>query len=174
MKYLKQIYKLKDPAGYKLLLAELENVAKATQDQHPEEGEAGDFGEAQEHKMPGMCTIMFDPYFRMATYVVFGLCVGNTLTGINAINEFTARIFEDIQKDNPGHGLKPVVGTALCGGIQWFACFVAPFLTYFNLRTIIIGGFLVMGLFEVLLGFFAMYHINLAVLACLMISLFVY
>ena len=124
--------------------------------------------------MPGMCKVIFDPYYRMATYVVVGLCVGNTLTGINAINEFTSRIFEDIQKDNPGHGLKPVAGTALCGGIQWFACFVAPFLTYFNVRAIIISGFLVMGVFEIALGFFAMYHINLAVLACLMISLFVY
>ena len=38
LSYLKKIYKLKDPDGYKKLLNELEEVAKATQDQHPEEG----------------------------------------------------------------------------------------------------------------------------------------
>ena len=124
--------------------------------------------------MPGMWTVIFDPYFRMATWVVLGLCLGNTLTGINAINEFSSRIFEDMQKDNPGKGLKPVQGDALCGGIQWFACFVAPFLSYVNVRAVIIGGFMVMGVFEVLLGFFSMYKMDYLVLGCLMISLFVY
>ena len=124
--------------------------------------------------MPGMWKIIFDPYFRKATWVIVGLCIGNTLTGINAINEFSTRIFEDMQKDNPGHGLKPVVGNALCGGIQWFACFVAPFLSYINVRGVIIGGFLVMGVFEVLLGFFAMHKHDYYVLVCLMLSLFVY
>ena len=79
-----------------------------------------------------------------------------------------------MEKDNPGHGLKPVVGSALCGGVQVFACFVAPFLTYINVRAVIIGGFLVMGVFEVALGFFAMYDMNTPVLICLMISIFVY
>ena len=124
--------------------------------------------------MPSMWTVCTDPYFRMATYVVFGLCLGNTLTGINGINEFSSRIFEDIRRDNPGHGLKPVVGNTLCGGVQVFACLIAPLLANFNLRAVLVAGFIAMGIFEVLLGTFITLKMNNAVLGCLVISLFIY
>ena len=60
---------------------------------------------------------MTDPYFRSATIIVVGLCLGNSLTGINAINAFSGRLLEDIEKDNPGHGIKPALGNAMVGGI---------------------------------------------------------
>ena len=102
-----------------------------------------------------MWKVMTDPYYRFATWMVVGLCGANTLTGINAINFFSTRILSDIKADNPDHGLTPVQGDALLGGIQWIACFIAPFLTYFSMRAGLIGGFIAMGVFEILVGVFA-------------------
>ena len=47
-------------------------------------------------------------------------------------------------------------------------------LTYFNLKTVIIGGFFVMGAFEVALGVFNQFNTNYLVLASLLGFLFVY
>ena len=153
MRYLKKIYKLKHPHGYQALLQELEEVTKATNDQNADEVQV-DNGD-KERQVPGMWKVMTDPYYRFATWMVVGLCGANTLTGINAINFFSTRILSDIKADNPDHGLTPVQGDALLGGIQWIACFIAPFLTYFSMRAGLIGGFIAMGVFEILVGVFA-------------------
>ena len=174
MRYLKQIYKLKHPHGYQALLQELEEVTKATKDQNEGESAAEGDGADKERKVPSMWKVMTDPYYMWATWMVVGLCGANTLTGINAINFFSTRILSDIKKDNPDHGLTPVQGDALLGGIQWIACFVAPFLTYFSMRAGLIGGFIAMGFFEILVGVFATLEWNNIVLVMMMISLFIY
>ena len=127
-------------------------MSKAKQDQNADKD--GEFGEAQGHKLPSMWTVMTDPYFRGATIMVVGLCLGNSLTGINAINAFSARLLQDIEKDNPGKGIKPTLGNAMVGGIQWIGCIVAPFFSGMNVRKVLIGGFLIMGAFEIGLGIF--------------------
>ena len=55
--------------------------------------------------------------------------------------------------------------------IQWIACFIAPFLTYFSMRAGIIGGLVAMGFFELLTGVFITLEMNDLVLVCLMLAL---
>ena len=43
--------------------------------------------------MPSYWTVATDPYFRMSTWMVIGLIIGNSVTGINAINAYTTTIF---------------------------------------------------------------------------------
>ena len=121
-----------------------------------------------------MCTVIFDPYFRAATAVCVGLCLGNSLTGINAINSFSTRLLTDINNDNPDHSIKPALGNAMVGAIQWLGCLVAPFVSGINVRKVLISGFLVMGAFEIALGIFNVYHKDTLVLGCLLGALFTY
>ena len=172
LNYLKRIYDLKEEKGYKLLLDELVEVSKAMQDQGSET--VGDFGEAQGRKQVSYWTVIVDPYFRAATAVVVALCLGNSLTGINAINSFSSRLLTDINNDNPDHSIKPALGNAMVGGIQWLGCLVAPFVAGVNVRKVLISGFLVMGAFEIALGIFNVYHKDTIVLGCLLGALFTY
>ena len=59
-----------------------------------------------------MWTVLTDPYYRKASWVVAGICWANTLSGINVIDFYSTRILAGIDQDSGGKGLTPVQGDA--------------------------------------------------------------
>ena len=96
---------------------------------------------------PGYIRALTDPDLRMATYICMALAFTNQLTGINAINIYSTTIYQNIQDESGGDGgISPRLGSVLNALAELFACATSIFVSYFSFRTIVNGGFPVMGI----------------------------
>ena len=115
---------------------------------------------------PGYYRALTDPQYRRATYICIGLAIFNQLTGINAINIFSTKIYSDIQAESSSGsgGISPPVGSVLNTTAQVLACLISPYVSYFNFRTIINIGFLLLAILMTVVAILAYFEENNALI----------
>ena len=130
-------------------------------------------GEAK-GESPGYLAACIDPKYRRATFMCVVLSITNQGTGINAINLYSTQIYQTIQDQSDGGGISPNVGAVLNIGAELIACLCSSFVIYFNFRTIMNGGLLIMTIILSATALLAYYECNVILVFVIMLFLATY
>ena len=116
---------------------------------------------------------IFGPQHWKATWFCVAFIIFGQFTGVNAImwysNSIIALMYEQ------GGGITPRLGTVLIGLAGFFGALMAIFpARYFGRKTLVCAGHCAMGIFLILVGYFAYKLYNNAALAFIMLFLVTY
>ena len=108
-----------------------------------------------------------------ATWFCVAFIIFGQLTGVNAIMWYSNSVIKLMH--NNGGGITPRMGTIMIGLAGFFGALIAIFpARYFGRKTLVCVGHCVMGVFLVLVGFFAFKSYNNTALAFIMLFLVTY
>ena len=123
----------------------------------------------------GYVKALTDPSYRRASIICIIMATAIQGTGINAINIYSTKIYQDIQDESGGTGgISPRLGSVLNGVAQMIACGLSPLMTYFSMRAIINRGFFIMAISMFVISVFAAEGMNNLLVVFMMIFLFTF
>ena len=97
------------------------------------------------------------------------------MTGVNAINVYSQKIFESILNSSSEDGVTPRVANCLITVAQLVASSLSPIMgRYFGFKQIFVGGLALIAVALALIGMFARLGINTALVVMMSMDLAIY